>query len=211
VLVPVADENRDEAVERFAPLYEGYLQSLAPDRIALLSRYSFVDLAHKVVGVGSVGTRAWVLLLESGNGDWLLLQLKQANSSVLETFLGESRFANSGKRVVVGQRVLQASGDPFLGWFEAGDEVAHDYYVRQLKDMKGSIDATLLRKEALTDYARVCGAVLARAHARAGDASTISGYLGDTDEFDEAVATFATAYADITQADHAALVASITR
>jgi uncharacterized protein (DUF2252 family) len=209
ILAPVPPGHVDEVVERVAPLYEGYLRSLGPDRIALLARFSFVDLAHKVVGVGSVGTRAWVLLLESGDGDWLLLQMKQANESVLEPYLGASRFDSAGKRVVVGQRVMQASGDPFLGWMKTGDEIRHDYYVRQLKDMKGSIDATLLDKDALVTYAQVCGAVLARAHARAGDASTITGYLGDTDEFDAAVGDFAMAYADITDADHAALVASI--
>ena len=157
---------------------------------------------------GSVGTRALVLLLESGDGEPLLLQVKQANESVLEPYLGASVFDNHGKRVVVGQRVMQTTGDPFLGWAK-GTQAMGDFYVRQLKDMKGSIDVTLLDKEGLIGYGQVCGAVLARAHARAGDASLVTGYLGESTDFDEAVADFSMAYAQINASDHAALVASI--
>ena len=158
----------DDVVDRFGPVYEEYLRTLQADRIALLAKYSFVDIAHKVVGVGSVGTRAVVLLLESGDGEPLLLQVKQANPSVLEPYLGASQFDNAGKRVVIGQRVMQAAGDPFLGWTRGSAKTPHDFYVRQLKDMKGSIDVTLLDKDGLIGYGQVCGAVLARAHARAG-------------------------------------------
>lgn len=209
ILTPVPAQEFDDVVDRFGPVYEDYLRTLQVDRIALLAKYSFVDIAHKVVGVGSVGTRAIVLLLESGDGEPLLLQVKQANPSVLEPYLGASRFDNAGKRVVVGQRVMQAAGDPFLGWTKGSKEPIHDFYVRQLKDMKGSIEVALLDKDGLTDYGRVCGAVLARAHARAGDASLVYGYLGDTEDFDEAVAEFSMAYAALNAADHGELVASI--
>ena len=209
VLVPVPAQEFDDVVDRFGPVYEDYLGTLQPDRIALLAKYSFVDIAHKVVGVGSVGTRAVVLLLESGDGEPLLLQVKQANPSVLEPYLGASQFDNAGKRVVVGQRVMQAAGDPFLGWTRGSAKTPHDFYVRQLKDMKGSIDVALLDKEGLIGYGQVCGAVLARAHARAGDASLITGYLGDSGEFDDAVADFSMAYVQVNADDHAALVASI--
>jgi uncharacterized protein (DUF2252 family) len=209
LLVPVPESEFDEVVEVLGTVYENYLTTLAPDRIALLAKYSFIDLAHKVVGVGSVGTRALVLLMESGDGEALLLQAKQAGPSVLEPYLGDSRFDNAGKRVVVGQRVLQTTGDPFLGWTHGGKRAPYDFYLRQLRDLKGSIDATLLDKDALAVYAQVCGAVLARAHARAGDASQVSGYLGETDEFDRAVGEFALAYADLTENDHAALSQAI--
>lgn len=209
LLTPVPEGEFDDVVARFGPVYEEYLRTLQVDRIALLAKYSFVDMAHKVVGVGSVGTRAVVLLLECGDGEPLLLQIKQANASVLEPYLGASRFDNAGKRVVVGQRVMQAAGDPFLGWTRGSKQVPHDFYVRQLKDMKGSIDVALLDKEGLIGYGQVCGAVLARAHARAGDASLVTGYLGDTDEFDNAVAEFAMAYSSLNAADHGELVSSI--
>ena len=209
ILTPVPEHEFEDVVDRFGPVYEEYLRTLQADRIALLAKYSFVDIAHKVVGVGSVGTRAIVLLLESGDGEPMLLQVKQANASVLEPYLGTSQFDNAGKRVVVGQRVMQAAGDPFLGWTRGSANTPHDFYVRQLKDMKGSIDVTLLDKEGLIGYGQVCGAVLARAHGRAGDASIITGYLGESTEFDEAVADFSLAYARINADDHAELVASI--
>ncbi len=208
LLIPVPEADRAELITHLAPRYDAYLRTLAPDRVALLAHYSYVDLAHKVVGVGSVGTLALVMLLESGDGEPLLLQVKQANASVLEPYLGASRFDNAGKRVVVGQRVMQATGDPFLGWMTGKPELDRDFYVRQLRDLKGSIDVAQLDLPGLADYAAVCGAVLARAHARVGDASAITGYLGDTDEFEEAIADFAMAYADVTIADHASLVAA---
>ncbi len=206
LLAPVRGEEFHDVVGRLSVLYEEYLRTLQPDRIALLAKFSFVDLAHKVVGVGSVGTRALVLLLESGDGEPLLLQIKQANASVLESHGRVSRFPNQGKRVVVGQRVMQAAGDPFLGWTRGE---THDYYVRQLKDMKGAIDVSLLDSEGLIGYGMVCGAVLARAHARAGDASMVSGYLGGSKEFDDAVAEFAMSYAQTNARDHSALVTDI--
>ncbi|TXH40266.1 MAG: DUF2252 domain-containing protein [Actinobacteria bacterium] len=180
-------------------LYAEYLATLAPDRLALLARYSFVDVAHKVVGVGSVGTRALVVLLESGDGEPLLLQIKHASESVLERYLGKSPLDHHGQRVVLGTQAMQASGDPFLGWSSGRD---HEYFLRQLKDFKGAIEPEMLDASALRGYGRVCGAVLARAHARAGDASLIGGYLGSGDEFDEAIAQFAMAYRQINNHDY---------
>ena len=171
----------------------------------MLTRYSFVDVAHKVVGVGSVGTRAVVLLLESGDGEPLILQMKQAGPSVLEAHLAPSRFDEAGKRVVVGQRVMQAAGDPFLGWCTATGKESVDFYVRQLRDLKGSIETTGLIPEELRSYADICGGVLARAHARGGDASRISGYLGTSEDFDEAVTEWAAGYAALNRSDFEAL------
>jgi uncharacterized protein (DUF2252 family) len=168
-----------------------------------------VGLAHKVVGVGSVGTRALVLLMVDGDGNHLILQVKQANASVLEPFAGASRIGHHGRRVVVGQRLMQATGDPLLGWTSGGEAAPFDFFVRQLKDMKGSFDLERLDAEDLATYGRICGAVLARAHTRAGGATQITGYLGETDTFDVAVAEFAETYADQTERDHAALVAEV--
>jgi uncharacterized protein (DUF2252 family) len=211
LLVPIREDDVSGITADAAMVYEQYLSTLPADRAALLLRYSFVDLAHKVVGVGSVGTRALVLLMESGDGEPLILQLKQAGASVLEPYLGSGTWTHGGERVVVGQRVLQATGDPFLGWSRGGERAPFDFYVRQLRDRKGAIDLERFHGDDLVLYARLCGAVLARAHARAGDASTISGYLGDTSAFDEAVAEFAVGYADRTETDHADLVAAIAR
>jgi uncharacterized protein (DUF2252 family) len=206
LLVPVTEQVAPGLAARSAEVFRSYLATLPPDRAVLLLRYSMVDLAQKVVGVGSVGTRALVLLLQSGDCEPLLLQLKQAGPSVLAPHLDPTPAAHQGERVVLGQRLMQATGDPFLGWTRGSEHAPYDFYVRQLRDMKGSFDLEGLTAEDLTLYARLCGAVLARAHARAGDASTISGYLGETDEFDQAVAAFAAAYADRTDADHARLV-----
>jgi hypothetical protein len=208
ILTPVADGEFGTVVEVLAPVFADYVSTLQSDRAALVGRYSFVDFAFKVVGVGSVGTRAYVILLESGDGEPMVLQAKQAGASVLEPYAGESEYANSGERVVAGQRMMQSASDPFLGWCHGGPSAPYDFYFRQLWDMKGSIDATLLDEHGLRVYGQICGAVLARAHARAGDASIISGYLGDTSEFDAAIAAFAVSYADITEVDHAALVAT---
>lgn len=207
VLAPVASAEIENAV---GALYTSYLETLPLDCAVLLSRYSFRALAHRVVGVGSVGTRSLVMLLETGDGEPLILQLKQAGQSVLEPYLGESRFGSShGHRVVAGQRLTQAAGDPFLGWADRGEGAPYDYYVRQLRDMKGSIDPASLTPKGLQVYARVCAGVLARAHARGGDATRIAGYLGAKDTFDRAVAQYAMAYSAITNADHAALAAAI--
>ena len=207
LLVPLAEADPEGTVRRLAPVYGNYLATLQADRAALLHHYSFVDLALKVVGVGSVGTRAGIILLESGDGDPLLLQVKQALTSVLEPYLGESPFASHGERVVYGQRVMQATGDPFLGFVRMADDGSSDFYLRQFRDMKGSVETEGLDRESIVDYAGLCGGVLARAHARVGDPSMISGYLGSTDEFDVAMADFAVGYSSITKHDYALLTA----
>jgi uncharacterized protein (DUF2252 family) len=183
-----------------------YRASLQHNRRLLLDRFRPVDAARKVVGVGSVGTRCYVvLLLGERDDDPLLFQVKQATASVLEPFAGRSRHRHPGHRVVNGQRLLQTASDIFLGW--TGDGAA-DYYIRQLWDMKGGIQLETLDPADLVPYGRLCGWVLARAHARSGDAAAIAGYLGSSDRFDQAVATFAMAYADQTEADHAAFSAA---
>ena len=206
LLVPVPDGERESVVADLTAAYGDYLQTIPIDLIALLAKFAFTDLARKVVGVGSVGTRALVLLLESGDGEPLVLQLKQAGTSVLEPYLEPSPFAHAGRRVVSGQKAMQAAGDPFLGWCRGGTRAPYDFYVRQLHDQKASIDLTRLDAKSLSDYASLCGGVLARAHARVGDASAISGYLGSDKAFDTAIADFALGYADITAEDHAELV-----
>ena len=166
-----------------------------------------VDLARKVVGVGSVGTRCAVALLMAAPRDPLLLQFKEARRSVLEPYTGKSKYTNQGERVVVGQRMLQASSDVFLGW--TCDDQGHDYYFRQLHDMKMKIDVESMSKSDWFEYVELCGWALARAHARTGDPVIITGYLGKSDTFDEAIAKFALGYADQTERDHAALVKAI--
>jgi uncharacterized protein (DUF2252 family) len=198
LLTHVGECDRDWIEEVLAR----YRATLSDERRRLLGRFRAHDAARKVVGVGSVGTRCYVvLLLGDRHDDPLLLQVKQAGASVLEPYAGRSRYRHPGRRVIDGQRMLQTASDIFLGW--TGDGVAH-YYVRQLWDMKGSVDLETLSPGDLVAYARLCGWVLARAHARSGDAAAISGYLGSGDRFDRAVAAFAEAYADQTEADHAA-------
>jgi len=161
-----------------------------------------------VVGVGSVGTRAWiVLMLGRDNEDPLFLQAKEAQASVLEPYLGKSRHANHGQRVVAGQRLMQAASDVMLGWLRTDgvDGVSRDFYIRQLWDGKGSALVDLMEPSVLTIYAKLCGWTLARAHARSGDAAAIAGYLGSNDRFDQAIAAFAERYADQNEADYAAL------
>jgi uncharacterized protein (DUF2252 family) len=185
-----------------------YLDSLPEERRHLLGQYRLVDVAHKVVGVGSVGTRSFIILLEGrDSGDPLFLQFKEARPSVLEGPGRTSLYSNQGQRVVVGQRLMQASSDIFLGWMDSG--VGIDFYWRQLRDMKGSADIASLRPADFAAYSRLCGRVLARAHARTGDRLQIAGYLGQSDRFAEAIADFAVAYADQTERDHAALVADV--
>jgi uncharacterized protein (DUF2252 family) len=184
-----------------------YLRSLAPNRRVLLSKYRVADWARKVVGVGSVGTDDGVVLLVGDtDSDPLFLQVKEAQASVLEPFAGRSRYANHGRRVVEGQRLMQATSDIFLGWSANGER---HYYVRQLRDMKGSIPIDKLSSPELAAYARACGAVLARAHARSGDPVAIAAYLGRGDAFDRAISRFASAYADQTDSDHQRLVDAI--
>jgi len=181
-----------------------YLQTLDESRRFVLDRYSLEDYAVRVVGIGSVGTRCFVALLVCDDRNPLVLQIKEARPSVLTPFAGPSPYANQGQRVVAGQRMIQAASDIFLGWLRARD--GHDYYVRQLRDMKYSVPIDALEPGGLDRYADLCGWALARAHARSGDAAAIGGYLGGGDQFDLAIGTFAVAYADQTEQDHAALV-----
>jgi len=196
----------DEAIHMTFRAYRG---SLADDRQRLLERYRYVDSARKVVGVGSVGTRAWIALLigRRGPDDPLFLQLKEAEASVLEPFLGKSEFENHGQRVVEGQRLTQAANDVMLGWVrtDGPDGKQRDYYVRQLWDAKGSALVELMNVKALAEYARICGQTLARAHARSGDAVPIASYLGRGDRFDRAMAEFAESYADQNERDYAVM------
>jgi uncharacterized protein (DUF2252 family) len=187
--------------------FDAYVQTLPDDRKLLLDKYHFVDIARKVVGVGSVGTRAWVLLFMSGGDgdDPLFLQAKEADASVLEPYLGKSIYKNHGERVVQGQRVMQEASDIFLGWTHGNVDV----YVRQLRDMKLSEDIAFLTKTQFGRYARLCAMALARAHARSGDPAMIDGYLGNSDAFAQAIALFAESYADQAERDHAALLAAI--
>jgi uncharacterized protein (DUF2252 family) len=193
--------------ERLRTLARTYRSSIRDDLRELLNRYTFVDVARKVVGVGSVGTRCFVALLRGNtDADPLFLQVKEAFSSVLEPYAGKSRYPNHGQRVVRGQQYTQAASDIFLGW---GRIEGVDFYVRQLRDMKTSVDVTLLPPIRMVLYGALCGWALARAHARSGDAGRISGYLGTGSVFDDAVVSFGTAYADQTERDHAALVSAV--
>jgi hypothetical protein len=216
LLVPVRELMPDtDAVhleEWIVSLLATYRRSLPEYRGRLLDRYRFVDLARKVVGVGSVGTRAWVLLLVGrDSGDPLFLQAKEARPSVLEPFAGKSEFGNQGKRVVEGQRLMQAAGDVFLGWLRAVgiDGKRRDFYVRQLWDWKVSAEIETMLPSGMEIYARLCGWTLARAHARTGDAIAIGAYLGRGDAFDRAMGEFAEAYADQNEQDHRALLDAI--
>jgi uncharacterized protein (DUF2252 family) len=183
-----------------------YSQTLPSDRRHLISQYKFVDIARKVVGVGSVGTRAWVLLMRGvDQGDPLILQAKEATASVLEGFTGASAFESHGQRVVEGQRLMQAYGDVLLGWHHFPDGSRPDYYLRQLRDWKGSFDVAALDPQALAIYAKYCAWTLARAHARSGDRVAIAAYIDDEDAFDHAIADFSVAYADKNEQDFARL------
>jgi hypothetical protein len=181
-----------------------YRSSVRDDLRELLDRYQFVDFAQKIVGVG---TRCYVTLLR-GNSDQdpLFLQIKEASASVLEPYAGKSNYRNHGERIVQGRHVTQASSDIFLGW---GRLEKVDFYVRQLRDMKVSVEVSLLNRSRMNFYAELCGGVLARAHARSGDAARIAGYLGNGDSFDKAIVAFGAAYADQTERDHSALLAAI--
>ena len=181
-----------------AQFIEEYKQSLQVDRRHLFERYQYQDSAVKVVGVGSVGTRCYVGLFLAGDDDPLFLQTKEARRSVLESPHGKSRYDNQGFRVVEGLRVMQAASDIFLGWFSTGQ---HDYYVRQFRDMKITAEIEMFKPRTLLAYADMCGWALARAHAKAGDAAMIAGYLGSNDQFDTALAKYAKAYADQAERD----------
>lgn len=196
--------QRIKLEKRVKDMFRRYRLTLPEERRVVLDRYHIVDIARKVVGVGSVGTRCAVVLLMAGQNDPLFLQFKEALPSMLEPYVGKSRYANHGERVVTGQRMLQSSSDIFLGW--TSDDEGHDYYFRQLRDMKMTINVEQMSKQDFIEYIEVCGWALARAHARTGDAALIAGYLGKNDVLDEAVASFAMAYADQTERDYALLV-----
>jgi uncharacterized protein (DUF2252 family) len=187
-----------------------YRETLADDRRALLDQYHMVDAAIKVVGVGSVGRRCWIALLMSGSNDPLFLQFKEAVASVLEPYAGASLYAHHGERVVAGQRLMQPASDMFLGWVTAKAN-GRQFYVRQLRDAKIKPLVETFDKDLLDTYARACGWVLARAHAKAGDAAVISGYLGNSAQFDEAMGDFGIAYADQAERDHAVLKAAVRK
>ncbi len=211
---PLINRIDDElaAVEegKVSAFFEWYRETLPLDRRVLMDRFSLVDIAVKVVGVGSVGTRCLIVLLEAGDGTPLFLQLKQAVASVLEPYLGASIFENSGQRVVEGQRSIQATSDVFLGWARWQAENNHeDYYFRQLWDGKGKIDVVELGPKRLAAYAGICGKTLAFAHARSGDAMMIRGYIGDDETFDDVMVAFADTYADRTEKDYAQLIQAI--
>ena len=195
--------------ETMRELIRGYRHTLPGDRRKLVERFRYVDAARKVVGVGSVGTRAWVvLMLGRDNDDPLFLQAKEAQASVLEPFLGKSEFANHGQRVVEGQRLMQTASDILLGWLhvdEGVDGQPRDFYIRQLWDAKGSALVELMEQSGMEAYAEICGWTLARAHARSGDAVAIGSYLGSGDVFDRAIARFAESYADQNERDYDAL------
>ena len=190
-----------------------YRRTLTLDRRDLLDQYRLVHHARKVVGVGSVGTRAWIaLFVGHDESDPLILQVKEARESVLEPFAGPSKYRNHGRRVVTGQRRMQAAGDPFLGWTHIDrslDGVARDYYVRQLWDWKGSATIEGMSPEGLARYGQTCAWTLARAHARSGDRVAIASYVGRGDVFDRALVSFAEDYADQNERDYAALVDAV--
>jgi uncharacterized protein (DUF2252 family) len=206
-----AEETRD-LEQLLLSVLDSYRASLPADRQHLLDGYRFRHMARKVVGVGSVGTRAWIVLLTgAGDSDPLFLQAKEAQASVLEPYVGASRFDNHGQRVVEGQRLMQAASDIFLGWCPAigFDGEQRDFYLRQLWDWKRSVEIERLTPHGLELYARMCGWTLARAHARSGDRIAIAAYLGGGDAFDKAIAEFSESYADQSERDHAELVAAI--
>jgi uncharacterized protein (DUF2252 family) len=205
--------NVEATIAGVVRLLRTYRRTLETDRRHLLEQFRFVQLARKVVGVGSVGTRAWIVLLLGRDGqDPLLLQAKEAEESVLERFVGKSEYNNHGQRVVAGQRLMQAASDIFLGWerVSAGPGGRpQDYYVRQLRDMKGSAEVEALLPNGMATYARLCGWTLARAHARSGDRVAIAAYLGRSEVFDRAIADFATAYADQNERDYERFVGAV--
>jgi uncharacterized protein (DUF2252 family) len=216
MIVPVeevfADVQAGAIYEQIRAVLGKYRRSLQSDRRHLLEEFTLVQVARKVVGVGSVGTRAWVLLMDAGDGDEpLFLQAKEAEPSVLAEYCGRSRYANQGERVVAGQHLMQAESDIFLGWTRVTgpDGVDRDFYVRQLKDWKFSVPIEAMRLPGMTVYARLCGWTLARAHARSGDRVALAAYLGGSARFDQAIADFAETYADQNELDYAALQAAV--
>jgi uncharacterized protein (DUF2252 family) len=214
VIVRFPIERYPGILEELRHAVANYQETLEEDRREVLRRYYFGDFARKVVGVGSVGTEAFVMLLLGDREDEpLFLQLKEAKESVLAPFAGESRYKHQGERVVRGQRLTQAAADPFLGWTSGigttGTDIK-DYYVRQLRDMKGSMSVPLMDPLQLNYYGRLCGWALARAHARTGRATEISGYLGTSEDFDHAIADFSIAYANQNEQDYRRLLEAIS-
>jgi uncharacterized protein (DUF2252 family) len=217
LLVPV-DELLPKAAERKAfesqlnELVGKYRRTLEPSRRLLLTQFEVADMARKVVGVGSVGTRCWiVLMLGRDASDPLFLQVKEAQESVLSWFVGASKYANQGQRVVAGQQLMQASSDIFLGWQRAEglDGQTRDFYVRQLRDWKFSVPIEVMLPVGMTLYARLCGWTLARAHARSGDRIALAAYLGGSAKFDNAIAAYAETYADQNELDYAEFQAAV--
>jgi hypothetical protein len=207
-----SEEDRATFMAQLSSLISQYRRTLETDRRYLLETFEPCDLARKVVGVGSVGTRCWIMLfLGRDTDDPLFLQVKEAEKSVLSRFVGASKYPNQGQRVVAGQRLMQAASDIFLGWqrTQAGlDGVTRDFYVRQLRDWKFSLDIATMLPAGMRAYGEVCGWTLARAHARSGDRIAIAAYLGTSDVFDRAIADFASAYADQNERDYQALAAA---
>jgi uncharacterized protein (DUF2252 family) len=206
LIVPLSHRIDEIGLPRLVDFFNGYRASLPPHRSAVLDRYRFVDIAHKVVGVGSVGTRCLIVLLESDQGAPLFLQFKEATQSVLEPYAGPSGYERAGERVVRGQRLMQSTGDILLGWSHIDDVAGRtmDFYFRQLWDGKGSAEVDQMGPKRLRNYAWHCGGTLALAHARTGDGAAISGYLGDDRTADDVFADFAERYADLNDADYAA-------
>jgi uncharacterized protein (DUF2252 family) len=203
----VTHEDSNNTLGEMREALPQYRASLRDDVQVLFDRYQLVDLAMKVVGVGSVGTRSAIALFMAGENDPLFLQIKEARRSVLEPYTKASIYDYQGQRVVTGQRITQAASDMFLGWMRGA--AGHDYYVRQLRDMKSSVDLDTMTAASFQEYSEFCGWALARAHARSGDAAQIAGYLGRGDSFDRAIVQFATAYAKQNQQDHQALVKAV--
>ena len=197
------EQHHTELFAHVKEAFTRYRQTLQEDRRVLLDRYEVRDVAIKVVGIGSVGTRCGIMLLMAGWKDPLFLQVKQACASVLEAYAGKSVYPNHGQRVVNGCRLMQSASDLFLGW-TVGLEGCH-YYIRQLRDMKLKMLVETFNRSDMLQYAKLCGWALARAHARSGEPAKISGYLGNSEKFDEAIADFATAYADQSERDHKVL------
>jgi uncharacterized protein (DUF2252 family) len=206
LLMRLPDDDPSRGV--LSALYAAYVRSLMPDRRILVEKHRLLDVALKVVGVGSVGTRCYVALFAGPAGGPLVLQVKEARSSVLHPYVRGHHHRHQGERVVTGQRIMQALSDSFLGWTKS-PLTGTEYYVRQLHDMKYSIDLASLRPPGMRLYAEVCAWALARAHARSGNPAEIAGYLGPGTRFDDAIADFAVAYADQTERDHATLVAAV--
>ena len=218
LLVPIEDlwgeEQARQSIEMLRASIRTYRRTLEWDRRSLLDGFELVQVGRKVVGVGSVGTRAWILLYEGVDGaDPLFLQAKEAQPSVLSEFLKPSAFKNQGQRVVTGQRWMQASSDIFLGWTRSTgpDGVERDYYVRQLRDGKGSAVVEEMVPDGMIAYGRLCSAVLARAHARSGDRVALAAYLGSKTRFDNAIADFAETYADVNESDQRALANAVAK